>query len=268
LREIDELGGSFNTMARKLGELQRLRNQLAQSEKMASVGQLAGGVAHEINNPLGIILGFSQSVVERLKDGDPLAFPLKSIEREAVRCKTLVQDLLTFSRASNAGFSPDVSINETIQESLSLIHSRAKMVNVEIVTELDPELPNVVANKNQLQQVVINLANNAIDAMPKGGKVFLRSRKSQNPGHVEIHVQDTGPGISKDIQSKIFEPFFTTKEVGKGTGLGLSLVHEIVEKHRGSIKLDSAAGQGALFTVCLPINMKAGDIVQPSKERV
>jgi PAS domain S-box-containing protein len=234
-------------------ERRKMQNMVLQSEKMAAVGQLAGGVAHEINNPLGIILGFSQSLVRRLKEGEAMAVPLKSIEREAIRCKGLVQDLLTFSRASRQERESGVDVNAAIQGSLSLIEARAKTANVEIVAETDPALPRVTANKNQLQQVIINLANNAMDAMPKGGTIFLRTRPSQTrDGGVEIQVQDTGSGVPSEIRGKIFEPFFTTKDVGKGTGLGLSLVYEIVKKHDGTIELDSEQGKGTTFTVFLP----------------
>lgn len=242
-------------MARDITERKKLEARMLQSEKLSAVGQLAGGVAHEINNPLGIILGFSQSLVSRIKEGDPLTMPLKSIEREAVRCKNLVQDLLTFSRATRQGKENNVDVNAAIRDSMSLIEARAKTANVELVQELDPTVPKIPANKNQLQQIIINLANNAMDAMPKGGKISLGTRSSRSkPGYVEIQVRDNGTGIPPEIRSKIFEPFFTTKDVGKGTGLGLSLVYEIIQKHNGLIDLDSVVGQGTTFTVYLPEN--------------
>ena len=227
---------------------------MAQSQKLAAVGRLAGGVAHEINNPLGVILGFAQGVVRRMQPGDPLEMPLKSIEREAVRCKDLVQDLLTFSRVGK-GQKEEVDLNEAIKEALSLVIAQAKVQNVQLVTDLESTLPKIQAVKNQMQQVIINLSNNAIDAMSNGGTLSVRTRKTNAAGKqfLEIQVEDSGQGIPAEIQPKIFEPFFTTKEVGKGTGLGLSLVYEIIQKHGGRISLESQVGKGSIFHIHLPI---------------
>lgn len=257
----DELGNmaqAFNQMSRDLEEareeMKKAQARMLQSEKLSAVGQLAGGVAHEINNPLGVILGFAQSVVRRMKGDDPLSMPLKAIEREALRCKNLVQSLLTFSRATQDERLSGTDPNAAILESLSLIQVRSKISGIELIQELDIALPAVKANKNQLQQVIINLCNNAIDAMSRGGRITLRTCVSQRKAdHVEIQVRDTGAGIPPEIQARIFEPFFTTKEVGKGTGLGLALVYEIIQKHEGSIELQSEVGHGTTFTVYLPM---------------
>jgi signal transduction histidine kinase len=232
----------------------KLEAAMLQSEKLSAIGQLAAGVAHEINNPLGIILGFAQSVVKRIKNAeDPLALPLKSIEREAVRCKNLVQNLLVFSRTSQNAKSEDVDLNAAVESVLSLILAQTKTHNVELVKELGAALPRINANQTQIQQIIINLCGNAVDAMPKGGTLIISTAiSSKQPGYVEIRVRDTGGGIPKNLQKQIFDPFFTTKEVGKGTGLGLSLVYEIVTKHGGSIELESEEGKGAEFTVFLP----------------
>ena len=237
---------------RDLREIRKLQESVLQSEKMGAVGQLAAGVAHEINNPLGIILGFAQSLVKRIKKDDPMAMPLKSIEREAVRCKNLVQDLLVFSRSS-ATEKGKLDLNAALDGALSLILARAKTQGVEIIRELSPALPPVTANGNKIQQALINLANNALDAMPKGGVLTIGTALSGNrPGYVRIRVQDNGHGIPKEIQAKVMEPFFTTKEAGKGTGLGLALVYEIVKNHNGSIELESEEGKGTRFTIFLP----------------
>ena len=243
-----------------ISERKRLESSLLQSEKMSAVGQLAAGVAHEINNPLGIILGFAQSVVKRIKnEDDPLALPLKTIEREAVRCRNLVQNLLVFSRASNSAQSDGVDLNAAAESALSLILAQTKTHNVELVQELASGLPRIRVNITQFQQILINLANNSIDAMPQGGTLTIgTSLPRKRPGYVELRVRDTGAGIPKELQKKIFEPFFTTKEVGKGTGLGLSLVYEIVQKHGGTIELESKEGKGTEFTVCLPVNSECG----------
>jgi signal transduction histidine kinase len=239
-------------------EKETLQAQLLQAEKMSAVGQLAAGVAHEINNPLGIILGFAQSVIKRIKnEDDPLALPLKTIEREAVRCKSLVQNLLTFSRSSK-GAQEEMDLNAAVEIALSLISAQTKTHKVSLIKELCVDSPKIHSNRTQVQQVVVNLAGNAIDAMPKGGTLTIRTSLSgKRPGYVEIQVRDTGAGIPKEIQKKIFEPFFTTKEVGKGTGLGLSLTYEIVTKHGGAIELVSEEGKGAEFTVFLPIRSTA-----------
>lgn len=253
LRLNDELK---EKVERRTAALRTTWDRLRQSEKMSAVGQLAAGVAHEINNPLGIILGFAQGLTKRLKEDDPMAMPLKSIEREAVRCANLVQDLLVFSRT--AKIEDELSdLNETLTGALSLIFARAKTQNVEIVSEMSADLPRIPANRNKLQQALINLANNAIDAMPKGGTLTVgTSLSDRNTGYVEINVRDTGHGIPKEIQARVMEPFFTTKETGKGTGLGLSLVYAIVQKHNGSIELESEEGKGTRFTVFLPIQSR------------
>lgn len=230
----------------------KMESMMRQSEKMSAIGQLAGGVAHEINNPLGVILGFSQNVARNIKPGDPLEMPIKSIEREAVRCKNLVRDLLTFSRVEKSE-KELLDVVETIEGALTLVLAQAKVKSIDLIKEFSA-VPKIKANRTQVQQIVVNLSNNAIDAMPVGGKLTLRVLKAKLEGSeaVEIQVQDNGQGIPAEIQSKIFNPFFTTKEIGKGTGLGLSLVYEIIGKHDGKIFLESEVGKGTTFRVLLP----------------
>ena len=251
--EVSE-GRFFTAIIRDITDRKHLEKIALQSEKLSAVGQLAAGVAHEINNPLGVILGFAQGCVKRLQPNDPLELPMKSIEREANRCKLLVQELLTFSRA-NQNERREEDINKVIEKALTLVEVNAKMSSVELIREFEENLPQVVLNSSQMQQVIVNLCNNAIDAMPKGGTIRLHTRTVQESEKkfVKIQVQDTGPGISKNIQLKVFEPFFTTKEVGEGTGLGLSITHEIVQKHGGTIVLDSKAGTGTTFTIRIPL---------------
>ncbi|OGR97901.1 MAG: hypothetical protein A2902_01180 [Elusimicrobia bacterium RIFCSPLOWO2_01_FULL_64_13] len=240
IKEIFWLQTAVRDMASKL---KRTQQRLVLSEKMSAVGQLAAGVAHEINNPLGVILGFAQGAVQRLKPEDPLGLPLRSIEREAVRCRNLVQDLLTFSRSDRAEFSP-TDLNEAIAGAVDLIQAGAKMNDVEIARNLTPDLPFVMGNRNQIQQVAINLATNAVDAMPGGGTLTLATELLEENSFrwVCLKVSDTGEGIPADVLGKIFDPFFTTKPVGKGTGLGLSLIYEIVKKHSGTIEVQSRPG--------------------------
>ena len=229
---------------RRTAELQSAQGRLVQSEKLSAVGQLAAGVAHEINNPLGIILGFAQGLAKRVKEDDGM------------------QDLLVFSRSSKIE-EEDLDLNETLAASLSLISARAKTQGIEMLRELAPGLPAIPANKNKIQQVLINLANNAIDAMPKGGTLAIGTALSARAGYVEIRVRDTGHGIPREIQTRIMEPFFTTKEAGKGTGLGLALVYEIIKKHNGSLELESEEGKGTEFIVYLPVQAVKPPVVRP-----
>jgi len=272
--EIEEYSRTLEQkVEERTRELKESQEKLVQTSKMAAVGQLAGGVAHEINNPMGVILGFAQLVAKDLKEDDPLYMPLKSIEREAMRCKKLVGDLLTFSRVGKTD-KEEIDINELIENTLTLIGAQARVKAVEIVKEYDENLPRIMVNKNQIQQVIVNLCNNAIDAMPEGGKITIKTalkipdvdvaaeRSSANNGtdkpesqkFIEITVSDTGTGMPEEVKKRIFEPFFTTKEVGKGTGLGLSLVYEIIQKHKGTIEVESEFGKGTTFKIELPVS--------------
>jgi len=230
-------------LRRDMAKQEQMQKSVLQSEKMAAIGQLASGVAHEINNPLGVILGFSQAAIRRLTVGDPLDGPLKSIEREAIRCKNLVQDLLTFSRISKIEREL-LDLNRVIDGALSLIMAQARIHNIRIQRELSADLPPFFGNSNQIQQIIVNLANNAFDAMGDQGVFTVRTSILQEESHAWICLEamDTGPGIPAEIMPRIFEPFFTTKSIGKGTGLGLSLVHEIVQKHFGVIDIKSQPG--------------------------
>lgn len=240
-------------IAKDITERKRLEMMLAQSEKLSAVGQLAAGVAHEINNPLGVILGFAQSAIKRIQASDALSLPIKSIEREAMRCKNLVQNLLAFSRQGKAKME-EFDLNETVTSTLSIIEAQARVKAVEIFKELGA-VPTLLGDKNQIQQVIVNLCSNAIDAMPNGGKIVIRTSHPGRDGNdgVILDVEDNGSGIPEGIRDKIFNPFFTTKEVGKGTGLGLSLVYEIIQKHKGTIELRSEVGRGTTFSVFLPL---------------
>jgi two-component system NtrC family sensor kinase len=208
------------------------------------VGQLAAGIAHEINNPLGVILAFAQSILKHASAGDTVEVPVKSIEREALRCRKLVQELLTFSRVSKVE-RESVDLNRVVESALMLISAKARMTQVEIRKDLFATLPPLWGNSNQIQGIVINLANNALDAIGEHSGALTFKTESVQEGPVSwvcLKVMDTGPGIPSEIQSRIFEPFFTTKPVGQGTGLGLALVHEIVERHAGRMEVQSRPG--------------------------
>ena len=239
---------SFNTMVETLKETQE---QLIQKEKLASVGQLAAGVAHEINNPLGSVLLYADILCKETPEEDQQQREdLQMIIREATRCKTIVNDLLNFSR-QNEILAQDTNLNEVLRELAEEQGKQDLYKNINIVTDLDPALGTIQADPLQLHQVFINLMNNAAEAMPSGGDLILRTRKGPNPGFATIEVQDTGVGIPEENMKKIFTPFFTTKPIGKGTGLGLAIIYGIVKMHRGQISVQSKPGQGTTFTITL-----------------
>jgi PAS domain S-box-containing protein len=238
-RDADQKLRGYIVVVKDLTERKRFEAEVRQSEKLSAVGRLASGVAHEINNPLGVILGFAEQTLWDLKPDDPLVFPLKSIERESLRCRDLVQELLTFSRVAKTDHVP-MDLNEAVLGALSLVSAQVRLGKIKLVSDFAPDLPQIMGNINQIQQVVINLANNALDAMEDAGTLTLRTTLDQD--RVCLSVADTGSGIPPDVLPRIFEPFFTTKPIGKGTGLGLGLVHEIVDKHSGTIEVTSVKG--------------------------
>ncbi|MBI5241410.1 MAG: hypothetical protein HY926_13135 [Elusimicrobia bacterium] len=235
---------------RLVARLRHKEAKLAQSEKLSLVGQLAAGIAHEINNPLGSILGFAQAAALRLKGEGPLAEPLAAIEEEARRCRRLVQDLLAFSRQDGPRLE-DVVLDEVVAGVLGMVAAQARLKSVSLTSELTLRA-KVRADRSQIQQVVVNLCSNALDALAAGGRLTVRTRSRD--GRALIEVEDTGPGIAPELRERIFEPFFTTKEPGRGTGLGLALVHQIVRRHEGAITVSSEPGKGSVFTVSLPLS--------------
>ncbi len=224
-------------------ELKQAEARLIQSEKMASVGLLAGGIAHEINNPLAGIMGITQTLIMELEGNKDAVDDLKTIERAAIQCKEIVQNLLKFSRQDVNKKREPVDIPLIFQHSLNLIGYIFRDSHIQITQEYDPELPLLRGNPNQLQQVIINLLTNAQQAMRKGGTVSIRGKKTENGGLI-VEVEDQGEGIPESIRAKIFDPFFTTKPEGKGTGLGLSVSWGIIRDHGGRIEVTSEVGRG------------------------
>jgi signal transduction histidine kinase len=239
----------FEREQHTIEELRHAQTQLLQSEKLATIGQMAAGIAHELNTPLTYIMGNLELLQVHPTEG-PQHEMLSSIARGAERIKTLAQSLLAFSRPSQEDLSP-LNVNEVIERSLELCHYQILKGGVQLVRELGPSLPLVRGVSNQLEMALINLVVNAIHAMEGGGTLKVSSSSSGD--EVRISVSDTGRGIPESIRSTIFEPFFTTKPEGKGTGLGLSTVLMVVERHKGRIDFTSVPGQGTTFNIDLPV---------------
>jgi len=235
--------------SRKLKEAQE---QLIQSEKLTSLGKMAAGVAHEINNPLTSILINTHLIAEKLKDDGRFQKNLNLIIDETTRCSEIVKGLLEFSRQTPPKKTP-ADINEVIEKTLLLLRSQLLVHNVKVAKDLDGDLPKIMIDINKIEQVFTNIVLNAIEAMPDGGMLFVSSRISADSRFVEIEFRDEGVGIPKENINRIFDPFFTTKGT-KGTGLGLSVSYGIVQQHRGTIDVQSELGKGTSVTIHLPIN--------------
>ena len=248
--DVGQLATSFNMM---LDELQATHDQLVHSEKLASLGQLAAGVAHELNNPLATVLLYSDILLRECPPDDPKRADLALIADETKRCKGIVGSLLDFARQNQVSAQP-ADLNALIQAVLEVQTKREayRGINVELV--LDPNLPKIEADHAQLQEVLVNLMTNAVDAMPAGGTLTVRTMRGPN-GMVTLEVVDTGAGIPPEHLGKLFTPFFTTKQVGQGTGLGLAIVYGIIKMHRGQINVRSQVGQGTTFTIQLPVKL-------------
>jgi signal transduction histidine kinase len=234
--------------------------QFYQAEKMATVGTLAAGVAHEINNPLTAILGFAQGLKRRNSKlqgtiDEELYADFKeyteTIIKECLRCRDIVQTLLTFSRPTASSIG-QVDLNQCVTDTLFILKHHFKEHHDLIVkTELQDHLPAILGDESQLKQVIINLLTNAFDATESGGIILIKTQVEEDKS-VALIIEDNGCGIPLEVQDKLFEPFFTTKPVGKGIGIGLSTCYSIVNNHRGEISVTSAVGKGSAFRVSLP----------------
>jgi len=251
-QEIRSLERAFNHM---LAELETRRRHLLQSEKLASLGTLLSGVAHELNNPLSNISSSCQILLEELDDADMDYFRelLTQIDDQTLRAQRIVQALLEFSRKKD--FKKEhLQLSDLVQETLRFVRGQIPAgvtVNVEV-----PEKLVILVDKQRMQQVLLNLLKNAVQAVGSSGKISLRAKASKADDDctptVDIEISDTGPGIPAELLPKIFDPFFTTKEVGQGSGLGLSIAHEIIEEHDGEIRANSHPNQGTTFLIRLP----------------
>jgi len=233
-------------------ELTEMQAHLIQSEKLASLGKLAAGIAHEINNPLGGILIYSHLLLEETNKNSPHYENLKKIVKETSRCKDIVKGLLEFARPKEPETS-QVDINDIVESSLVIMESQALFQNIKIKKSYAKDLPRIVADGAQLQQVFMNIILNAAEAMDGKGVLTLSTSLDGDRTHIEVKFSDTGHGIKEEDKGRLFEPFFTTKEVGKGTGLGLAISYSIVQKHNGTIQVESEVGKGSSFVVIIPV---------------
>ncbi len=255
--EIRDLGEAFNFMAasiRDRDELlqERTKQTLMKSDRLATIGQLAAGVAHEINNPLGGILSYSHLVLEDMDAGSPCKENVEKIVAQATRCREIVKGLLDFARQSEPEMSV-VNINVILDQALALVEKQALFHNIRVVKELCRDSVQAMADSSQIQQVFVNIIINAAEAIEGAGELSLRTRRSEDGNYVSVVFADTGSGIPEKNIDKLFDPFFTTKEVGHGTGLGLAISYGIIERHKGTIEVRSKPGMGTTFTVHLPL---------------
>ncbi|MBN1947976.1 MAG: cache domain-containing protein [Bradymonadales bacterium] len=266
--EMGVLCSSIDEMADAVYERGRIyeaeyRQQIIQSEKLASIGRLASGIAHEINNPLTGVLTFSSLLQKSPTMGEQEKEDLDLIIRETTRVRDIVRGLLDFARESKPHKHP-VQVNEVIRRAMMLVRSQKEHKDIVWQDRLAEGLPMVLGDRNQIEQVVVNLSLNACEAMPDGGTLTIES--SQQDNEVVIVVQDTGIGISEENLPQIMDPFFTTKPVGQGTGLGLSVVYGIVHQHAGTIDVQSQLGSGTTFTVRLPTSIPGSTSVENQTE--
>jgi PAS domain S-box-containing protein len=236
-------------------ELGKTQLQLLQAEKMSSLGKLAAGVAHQLNNPLGGITLFAKLLLEEYDLEEGAKEDLHRIVRDAKRCRDTVKELLEFTRQTRHLMRPH-DINKALTRTLFLLESQTLFHNIDIVKDLNASLPLALVDIQQLYHLFMNIILNAAQAMEGRGVLTVKSFLVQNEEKVGVEISDTGPGISEENLPHIFEPFFTTKEEGKGTGLGLSLAYRIVENHGGRIRAESSPGKGTTFTIELPIGSK------------
>jgi signal transduction histidine kinase len=242
-------------------QLAEAQAKLIHSEKLAAVGELAAGIAHELNNPLAGIYAFLQVFVERIRsrglkqlseeEASSFQENLVHVEREIQRCKSIIGSLLTFARVSDKDFMP-LNLNKVIQDTLAFTQSNLTKSGITVETDFNEDIPVVLGDSNELQQVFLNIIVNARKAMPDGGKLVIVTGSDNDGNSVFVSYSDTGEGIEEEMIEKIFDPFFTTRKPGEGTGLGLSISYSIIKEHNGEIFVESKRGKGTTFTLVLP----------------
>ncbi len=241
--------------AKDITEQKKVEEKIQQTEKLVAVGHLAAGVAHEINNPLGVMLCYTDIIKENNKSNTEIIDDIEVVERHAKNCRRIVADLLDFAHSSGTQIDKQyTSINETVENVLDMVHQQFQKMEITLTSSLDDNLPGCLVDSRRMKQVFLNLIMNSIQATGRKGNISITTRAENN--RILIEIKDDGPGINKDIQKKIFDPFFSTKEPGQGTGLGLSVSYGIVREHGGEIKIGSTVGHGAKFTVIIPASQE------------
>jgi PAS domain S-box-containing protein len=242
----------YEGIAKDMTSRRNMERQLQIADKLASLGQISTGIAHEINNPLGIIMGYTQLLLRSANNNSQLQDDLKIIEKHARNCKTVVEDLLKFARSTRTNKTP-LDLNQCLKEVASLLAHQLELDKITLVSHFEQESLSVVGDQEKLKQVFMNLLVNAKQAIKGPGTISMRSFRDDNEHMARVLVSDTGCGIAPEALDKIFDPFFTTKSVGEGTGLGLSVSYGIVQDHNGRIDVESQPGTGTTFTVSLPL---------------
>ncbi len=239
-------------------ELEAAQRQLVVSERLASMGQLSAAVAHEVNNPLGTVLLYSHMLLKEMKDEDPGREDLQLIVNEATRCKDIVRGLLDFARQSRVSKAP-TQLSDIVEEVVSIMAPKGKAAGVCLASDVADGLPTMMIDRTQIKQMLVNLVQNGIDAIPGSGEVGIAARMANESDAVEITVSDNGCGIPQESIPKLFTPFFTTKELGQGTGLGLAIAYGVVKMHYGDISVVSEEGKGTTFSICIPVGREEQD---------
>ncbi len=255
--ELEDLAEAFNAMASSLKRRDEqlkeyTRSKIMESERLAITGQLAAGVAHELNNPLQGIVTYSHLLLERLPADSPMRISLQKIANQADRCREIIRGLLDFARPRPPQMKRS-NVSTLLQECVSLVENQALFHNIQIVREFQKDLPPIVIDPSQMQQVFMNMVINAAEAMDGVGRLTIATRLDPSQDSVEVEFTDTGHGIRPEDMGRIFNPFFTTKDPGHGTGLGLAISHSIVQKHKGTIAVASEVQKGTTFTIRIPI---------------
>ncbi|MBN1103751.1 MAG: PAS domain S-box protein [Deltaproteobacteria bacterium] len=242
----------FEGIVKDITSRREMEIQLLQADKLASLGQLSAGIAHEINNPLGLVLGYTRLILKETNPSAEFYNDLKVIEKHALNCKKIVENLLRFSRATSTTKTP-VNLNDLVREVIAVVENKFSIEKVQVVRRLAENLPKTMADPDKLRQVFMNILMNARQAMDGQGTITVYSCWSPEAGRIQVTFEDTGCGIPAEIMHKIFDPFFTTKPIGTGTGLGLAMSYGIVKDHEGEIRVESTPGEGSTFVVDLPL---------------
>jgi len=274
-----DLEGWVETLEEKVRdrteELRLAEAEVARGEKLAAIGQLAAGLAHELNNPLTGVLTFTSLMRNKMPAGSQDAEDLDLVIRETKRCASIIRRLLDFAREKTPE-KAQVDVNQLVQDTVRFVERSAALQQIEIVLDLDPDLPQLSVDADLIKQVLMNILVNGQQAIEEGGRITVRSRLlsarrlqgGESGPAVEIAISDTGCGIPKANLQRIFDPFFTSKEVGKGTGLGLSVSYGIVRSHGGEIEVESTVGEGSTFRICLPATLPLADTARHLSESI